>query len=395
MQIVKFQAGWKAREWQPADPLTGKRRRLIATGRTKAEARERLEAKRAEVAPVGSSKPAAPTLNTLMRRWLASKDFAATTRATTERSIRLIPPTLLNTRIDKLGPGHLEALYAALLAGDRPSGRPLGAGTVRRLHDIIRAAFSAGVRWGWTIDNIAKRAVPPAPPPEKLSTPTPAAVRAAIAVARTLETRQQQRQGRRARSVDRGWSLFIHCLATTGLRQGEALGLTWSQVDLDAAEARIRQSVSVVPGGIAFGPCKTPRSRRDVPLEPQLVEGLRSHLARQQALARDLGADWSPAWFVWPAVLAEEYGTNPTSPQTVRARWYRERSQMGLEGVTPHDLRHFAATQMIAAGVDPVTVAAILGHANPSITLKLYAHIVNDRMRAAAGIMGQLIGGAA
>lgn len=377
MQLVRHGNGWKARDWGERDLVTGHRPRLVATGRTRSQARERLEAKRAEAATaIGAPAPKQLTLGQLIAWWRASKTSAATTNDVVEQCVALIPASLMAAQLRTIGPRTLEALYAALQAGDRPNGRPLAANTVRRLHGVVRAAYSAGERWGLLTDNVARRAVPPPPPPERLSIPSVGAVKTML---------------QRSDEEDPSWSLFLRLLATSGLRRSEALGLQWGDIDAAELVARIRRSVTEVTGGIAVGTCKTPRSRRDIPLEQHTAELLADRCDEQQAFAAEVGLEWSADWFVWPGEMGEPFGLTPTSPRTVKSRWHKHRGSLGMAGVRMHDLRHFAATQMIAAGVDPVTVAAILGHANPSITLRLYAHIVDDRMRAAANIMGQVL----
>ncbi len=374
MQFVKRPSGVLARDWMPADPITGERRRITAMARTRGAAREALDRKRsAALASSGAvATPSRLTLGGLIAAWQASSSFAETTTETVAWALALVPQTLLATSLDKITPGTLEALYAWLMGPERG----LGAGTVRRLHGVIRAAYGAGERWGWLTDNTARRAKPPAPAPRRLEVPSASVVTAAIA---------------KATEADAQWGLFLRLLATTGMRKGEAIGLTWGHLDLETGTARIRRSVSSVSTGVAASVCKTPSSRRDVPLEATTVALLRARRLELDAVATELGDKLDGDWHVWPGERNGRYGREPISPSTIKARWHRERDGLGLAKVRMHDLRHFAATQMLAAGVDPVTVAAILGHANPSITLGIYAHLVSDRARAAAKIMGDLL----
>jgi len=85
-------------------------------------------------------------------------------------------------------------------------------------------------------------------------------------------------------------------------------------------------------------------------------------------------------------------GCKPFRPDNVTNFFIRVRDSLGLTDVRLHDLRHFTATQLIGAGVDVRTVAGRLGHADPSLTLRVYAHVIEERDRAAAAVMGRVLG---
>lgn len=88
-------------------------------------------------------------------------------------------------------------------------------------------------------------------------------------------------------------------------------------------------------------------------------------------------------------------GIQPFRPDNVTSFFMRVRDSLGLKQVRLHDLRHFTATQLIGAGVDVRTVAGRLGHSDPSLTLRVYSHAIEERDRAAAAIMGRVLGTAA
>ena len=341
MELVRRGNAWLAREWGPTDPLTGKRYKISASGRTRAEARGRLEARRSTSVVVGSSGPASPTLRQLVTQWRSVAGHGPRTAETTSLALSRVPDALLDTRLDAIGTHALERLYRSLLSGEGRE-RPLAPATVRRLHGVLRAAYGAGERWGWITDNVARRVQSPAASPRVLEIPDVRAVKAAVT---------------QATSEDPTWGLFLRILATTGLRRGEAVGLAWEHIDFDHGLLRIRRSVTPTSGGPIITACKTASSRRDVPIDDITLAGLSAQRERVAVSAAELGAVVQRGWAVWPAVKAAEWGPTPISPTTVGCRWNRERSRLGLSGVRIHDLRHFAATQMLAAGVDPVTVA--------------------------------------
>ena len=86
-------------------------------------------------------------------------------------------------------------------------------------------------------------------------------------------------------------------------------------------------------------------------------------------------------------------GRRPWRPNRLTQAFARLRSPLGLEGVRLHDLRHFQATVLIAAGVDVRTVAGRLGHADPSTTLRIYAAFMEPADRAAARVVEATLDG--
>jgi integrase len=164
---------------------------------------------------------------------------------------------------------------------------------------------------------------------------------------------------------DRYWSLLATAVFT-GLRQGELLGLTWGDVDFEAEVVRVRRQLG--DGGRRVEP-KTLQAVRDVVLMPALANVLRQH---------KLGSAHSrPPDFVF---ASDSERGKPMQASNVRRRGLEKAvSDAGLNGegrprLRFHDLRHSFASLLIAEGCDVVFVSRQLGHANPSITLSIYAH---------------------
>jgi integrase len=169
------------------------------------------------------------------------------------------------------------------------------------------------------------------------------------------------------------YSPLIQVLALTGLRVSEALALKWADVDLLAGVLNVRHSLGREG---SLGPPKTKAGARVVPLRPGLVD----------LLIRLKPLDASDADFVF----AGKRGT-PLGYWNVRNRGFQkavEQAGLGGNGLTIHDLRHAAASLYISSGLSAVDVAAVLGHANASTTLRIYAHLfdrsdVEAKVRAA------------
>jgi integrase len=193
-------------------------------------------------------------------------------------------------------------------------------------------------------------------------------------------------------------SAFFRLAAYTGARRGELLNLRWPDVDLDGASVHIRGSLGFVAGERIEGTTKSGRSRV-VSIDPGTVEVLKAHRKRQLVDKLKAGESWKGAED--GHVFATGWG-EPIHPDTVSslmATLIKEHN--AADGVEPlpharlHDLRHVHATTLLLAGVPVHVVAARLGHADPAITLRVYAHVVNEQLAEAATIFADRIDGAA
>ncbi len=115
---------------------------------------------------------------------------------------------------------------------------------------------------------------------------------------------------------------------------------------------------------------------------------LRTHRARVEEWARLADEELRPDAFIFSPYVD---GSLPFRPDNVTNFFIRVRDELKLPDVRLHDLRHFTATQLIGAGVDVRTVAGRLGHTDPSMTLRVYSHALEERDRAAAAVMGRVL----
>lgn len=115
---------------------------------------------------------------------------------------------------------------------------------------------------------------------------------------------------------------------------------------------------------------------------------LRAHRQRVEEWGRQCAVELASDAFVFSPCIE---GTSPFRPDNVTSFFTRVRETVGASHVRLHDLRHFTATQLIGAGVDVRTVAGRLGHSDPSVTLRVYSHVLEERDRAAAAIMGEVM----
>jgi integrase len=170
------------------------------------------------------------------------------------------------------------------------------------------------------------------------------------------------------------YGTFIRTLAYTGLRWGEATALRVRDVDLRRRRFDVRRAFSTIDGLLVEG---TPKShqQRTVPLPQWLCDDL-APLVEER--------DQDELVFTTPA-------DHPIRHANFRRRvWLAAVRAAGLDGLTPHGLRHTAASLYIAAGTPPKVVQRILGHASISITLDLYGHLYPDEMDTWADRLGEI-----
>ena len=162
--------------------------------------------------------------------------------------------------------------------------------------------------------------------------------------------------------------------------------MRWDDVDLDARIWRVTQTRIVVDGTPMTSLPKTNAGRRSIPLDDRLVALLRTHKARQAAEKLAAGTAYEDeGWLV-----ADELG-RPCHPQSLTS-WFKEKSAAaGLPNIRLHDTRHSAASLMLAAGVAVKVVQEMLGHASPTITLSIYAHVIPGMAEDAGATLSEAL----
>jgi integrase len=301
------------------------------------------------------------TVASFLARWLQVK--AGEAKPTTLRSYRahvenVIVPAIGHVPIERLRAEHVEQLLADAAAGRGPV-------TVRRIHATLRSALSYGVKTRRLPFNVASNVTPPNGVRPEVQ-PWSAAELAAFL--RHVET-------------DRLGPLF-EVIAACGLRRGEALGLRWSDLDLTNRTARIRQTVVDVGGRLQFSTPKTRSSEATVPLTERAVQAL-----LQVRLGQDIDRQsWGDAYEDHDLVFARENGA-PLRPEYVTRRFVALSQAAGLRQIRLHDLRHGAASLMLAAGVPMAIVSKMLRHSSIGITVDTYGHLSEDTARVASDAM--------
>ena len=199
--------------------------------------------------------------------------------------------------------------------------------------------------------NAAKGIKAPRPKKKEIAPLTPDRARAFVEAARG----------------DRFEALFVlalHC----GLREDELLGLRWDDVDLEAGTLRVRRTLSETRDGPIFEPPKNGKGR-NVSLTGAAVDALRDHLARQM---REIDEGYEDNGLVF----ASQAGNTMSASNLVNRYFKPPLKRAKLPRIRPHDLRHTCATLLLIKGVHPQYVQELLGHANISITLDTYSHVI-------------------
>jgi integrase len=299
---------WSAELSYRDDYGTLKRRTVY--GATQAEVRVKLREARARIESGAPVKDSMVTVAAWLERWIG-KALAASDRKQATKDLyatiarKHLVPTIGTMPLGRLRPSDVEAL----IVGRRQAG--LSASTVRTIYTVLRAALDIAVRDGLLGRN----------PTAAVRRPGVDRKDAAYLTAEQAQTLLEAIRG------DRLESLFRLMLAT-GLRRGEALGLHWADVDLDAGMLRVRWNLTRTSQGLQLGEPKTDRSRRTVPLPRSAVETLQAHRARQEDDRRSAGRTWRDNGLVFTT----EIGT-PLEPRNVLRRFEQLSQRAGLGGV--------------------------------------------------------------
>lgn len=360
---------WQVRVSAGRDPLTGRYRLVERTVEGTKRAAQRAAAELVTQLERGEVQAASGSVADLLDKWMAHLEMRGRAPSTLVRyrsAINVnIKPALGHVRVSKLTAAELDTFYAALLK------RGLNPLSVRKCHAILSAALRQAMRWGWLDRSPTDRTSPPSAKAREIVPPTIAEVRKLLDVCERSNA---------------DLASLIHVAVTTGCRRGELCGLRWGDVDFDAATLVVARSISDVPGDVSVKETKTHQTRR-LALDASTVEVLRRHRERCKERAAAAGTALSDAAYVWSQSID---GSSPYRPDRVTGAFRLLRARAGIPHVTLHGLRHFSATALAGRGVGVRTIAGRLGHANPNVTLRTYAHFLDVADREAATVMDGL-----
>lgn len=339
----------------------GKRKSLY--GKTRREVQDKLRAAQRDLDKGIDLAASGQRVSEFLTIWLDSvvrPTKAPKTAASYEEIVRLhLIPSIGAHRLDKLTPAHVAAmLHAKTEAGLSP----------RRVHHIravLRNALNQAMRWDLVSRNVAALVDPPRQVSVEVRPFTVAEAKALLAAA----------------AGDRLEAAFRVAL-TLGLREGEVLGLHWSDIDLASARLRVRTAVQRIDGKLILKEPKSAKSKRTLYLPASLVTALKVHHDRQAFERQVAGDRWQESGLVFPSTI----GT-PTDPRNLIRSWHRLQARADVERRPFHTTRHTAASLLMAEGVPLKIVQEILGHSLLSTTADLYSHLYPEAFQEAADAM--------
>lgn len=286
-------------------------------------------------------------------------------------------------RLDRLTPEHLEKLY------NRMQDAGSAAGTAHQAHRTVRTALNHAVKRGLIGSNPATLATPPTLEEEEVEPYTVEEVQ------RLMEKASEGRNSAR-------WAFAL----ALGLRQGEALGLQWNDIDLGKGEIKIQRSRlrpryahgCVEPCGRPAGYCpgkrqtnadtaatKSRAGRRKVGLPDELVALIKAHRDEQEKERVNAADLWNEGGWVFASPTGE-----PLNPNTDFHEWKALLKAAGLREGRLHDARHTAATVLLALNVQDRAVMGVMGWSSPKMAVR-YQHVTDPIRKEIAKRVGGLL----
>jgi integrase len=295
-------------------------------------------------------------------------------------------------KLTELRPEHLERLYQEMLLTETKGGTLTKPATAHQVHRTVRAALNEAVRRGYLTKNPATLAKTHRIDEDEVDPYT------VDEIQRLFRTATRTRNGAR-------WAIAL----ALGLRQGEALGLKWCDVDFKTQTLAIRRGrlrpryehgcagdcsrkyAGYCPQRIQTRPetdsTKSRAGRRYVGLPDSLCDLLKEHRAKQNEERLHAGSEWQDGdW-----VFATKTGA-PLNPRTDWAHWKRLLKDAGIRDGRLHDARHTAATVLLLLGVNERTMMGVMGWSNPAMAQR-YAHMADPIRRDIAARVGGLLWG--
>ena len=348
--------------WQGAVRLPDGRRKYFY-GQSREEVRRSLAAAIHALETGTLSDARGLTVGDFLDQWLeevARPRVRPWTYAGYEVHVRIhLKPVIGSVLLDKLTPMHVQRLLNQKTAeGLKPK-------SVRYIRGTLRTALSHAVQWGLVSRNAA--ALVRSPRVEQFEI-QPFTREESLALLDSLKG-------------DRLEALYSVAL-TMGLRQGEALGLRWQDIDLDLGYLRVSKQLQRIDGRLELVDPKTVRSRRNLAMPTTIAASLREHRSRQDTERARANSSWTEMGLVFTTPEGK-----PLDGTAITKQFHRHLERAGLPQRRFHDLRHSCATLLLAQGVSPRVVMDVLGHSQIGLTMNTYAHVVPElRLEGADGM---------
>lgn len=310
------------------------------------------------------------TFGQVLDRWLAhveAKGREENTLRSYRQHAKAFKAELGDVDVATLTAEQLEGFYRALTAKGRK------ATTIARYHSSARAALNFAVNRGVILRNESRGTARPPVKKADVNPQSPAQVRAILAAGDGLS---------------RAYGVFLRTVAATWARRGEIIALRDQDVRLGTGEVLIQSSIAGVSGaGWQLKDTKS-HARRLITIDIETVAMLKAWRLHREQEAKQAGATLTPASYVFSELPD---GSRPWHPDTGTSIYEQAAKAAKVVGHRLQDLRHFGATQALAAGVPITTVSHRLGHSKVTTTLDIYAHWIPATDQLASGLMLELL----
>ena len=331
--------------------------------------------------------PQSQTVGQFLVYWLETV-IPGATKPKTEKFYRYIATTHLipaigKIQMQKLTPQHVQALINAKLAcakqprirkagSDAPAAAMLSERSVRHIHRTLCTALEVATKYGIVQRNVATLVDPPRIPKAQMK----------------YLTLEQARAVLMAAEPEPQYALYATILSL-GLRLGEALGLSWDDVDFSRERIKVRRALQRVDGVLSLVEPKTEDSHRNIDMPAVTVTALRAHMQKQQAAREWAGSAWKGN--AWNLVFTTSVGTPLDERGVLRRFQERVLKNAGVPKMRIHDLRHSAVAILLAQGVDARSISELLGHSSVGFTLQVYGHLMEETKRETASKMNDAL----
>lgn len=276
---------------------------------------------------------------------------------------RHLIPAFGHLKIRSLTARHIQNFYAKRIAeGNKP-------GTIDAIHNVLSQALSNAVKWELVSRNVATQVTLPKGPGREIMPLT-------------------EEEAKRLLEVARGHRLEIMILlaVTTGMRRGEITALRWKDIDFETGLLYVKRTVGQVPYmHYVENEPKTQAGKRKIYLPKGIMKALQEQREHQEAEAQQHGLsfeEWNPKGLI----ICSKRRSYMHAHQTLN-EFHKIVALAGLPKMHFHDLRHSAATILLAKGVHPKVVQELLGHASIAITMNIYSHVLPSLQKEVANIM--------
>lgn len=352
---------WLIRYDLPPSPEGKRRQRWLTFHGSYRQAEARLAAELTKVNEGSSADAGQMTVGAyLAERWLPHIRARVRQRTTDSYEVMVrshIVPHVGGVRLSKLTPADVSRMMDALADAGR-----LSPTSVKYAHRILKGALKQAVKWELLPRNPCDRVEPPRP--EEPKTP----VLTADGAATFLE----------ANEADPFYPLYYLALMT-GMRQGELLGLRWQDVDFERGFVAVTHQLTRSSAGLSLAPPKSHSGKRAIDLTPDTLDVLKRHRVAQNEARLAVADRWQRNDLVFPGPFGGFYGS-----RSLLRRFKCALERAGLPPMPFHGLRHTSATLLLLAGVHPKVAMDRLGHADESMFMSRYAHIIRGMQGEAA-----------